>query len=148
VFKDFLVKKKKLQMPTDRDRATKADKLDKIILLNMDKGGEEIIDKSGYLIEANTKVVVRRLPMKELDPVELSYNQMQNSLTKIKELRRLGLDKSKAIEQMSDEKSDTEQEEENVVSEHEEDEEGQNDAIESYSIDLKYLDKEFRCPMD
>ena len=58
VFKDFLVKKKKLQMPTDRDKATKPDKLDKIILINLDKGGEEIVDKSGNLIEANTKVVV------------------------------------------------------------------------------------------
>lgn len=76
VFKDFLVKKKKLTLPTDRDRATKPDKLDKIILINMDKGGEEIVDKSGNLIEANTKVIVRRLPMKELDPIELSYNQM------------------------------------------------------------------------
>ena len=40
----------------------------------MDKGGEEIIDKPGNLIEANTKIIVRRLPMKELDPIELSYN--------------------------------------------------------------------------
>ena len=92
-------------MPTDRDRATKPDKLDKIILLNLDKGGEEIIDKSGNLIEANTKVIVRRLPMKELDPIELSYNQMNNSLTKMKELRRLGLDKAGGIDQLSDDKS-------------------------------------------
>lgn len=72
----------------------------------MDKGGEEIIDKSGNLIEANTKIIVRRLPMKELDPIELSYNQMNNKLTKKKELRRLGLDKS-GIDNLSiDEKSE------------------------------------------
>ena len=63
-------------MPTDRDRATKADKIDKTILINLDRGGEEIIDKSGILIEANTKVVVKRLPMREHSPIEKSYNQM------------------------------------------------------------------------
>lgn len=77
-------------MPTERDRATKADKLDKVILINLDRGGEEIVDKSGNLIEANTKVVVKRLPMREHSPIEKSYNQMQNSLTKIKEERRKG----------------------------------------------------------
>ena len=88
VFKDFLVRKKKLQMPTERDRATKADKLDNVILVNLDRGGEEIEDKSGNLIEANTKVMVKRLPMRVHSPIEKSYNQMQNSLTKIKEERR------------------------------------------------------------
>lgn len=63
-------------MPTERDRATKADKLDNVILVNLDKGGEEIEDKSGNLIEANTKVMVKRLPMRVHSPIEKSYNQM------------------------------------------------------------------------
>ena len=113
----------------------------------MDKGGEEIIDKSGNLIEANTKIIVRRLPMKELDPIELSYNQMNNKLTKKKELRRLGLDKV-GIENLSDEKSEQADEDEEAASEVEDIEEDLHDKIESYSIDLKYLDLEFICPRD
>jgi hypothetical protein len=111
----------------------------------MDKGGEEIIDKSGNLIEANTKIIVRRLPMKELDPIELSYNQMNNKLTKKKELRRLGIDKP-GIENLSDAKSEQADEDAEKLSDIEDLEEDQNDKIESYSIDLKYLDLEFRCP--
>lgn len=36
-------------------------------------GEIEITDRSG-MIEANTKVVVRRVPMKEVEPIEIDYN--------------------------------------------------------------------------
>ena len=58
-------------MPNDRDRQTKIDKLDKIMLINLDRGGEEILDKTDEMIEANTKVLIRRVPMKEMEPIEL-----------------------------------------------------------------------------
>lgn len=35
-------------------------------------GEVEVTDKSG-MIEANSKLLVRRLPMKELEPIELDY---------------------------------------------------------------------------
>ena len=35
-------------------------------------GQVEITDKSG-MIEANTKVVVRRVPLKECEPIKLDY---------------------------------------------------------------------------
>ena len=69
---------------------------------------------------------------------------MNNKLTKKKELRRLGLDKS-GIDNLSDDKSVNDDNDEAAVSE-QEDPDDQNDKIESYSIDLKYLDIEFRCP--
>ena len=43
------------------------------------------------MIEANTKILVRRMPMKEMEPIKVSYNQMNNSLTKLKDKRRLGI---------------------------------------------------------
>lgn len=49
------------------------DKVDKILLINLDKNGEEITENSG-MIEANTKILVKRLPMRELEPLEVDYN--------------------------------------------------------------------------
>ena len=66
----------------------RADKIDRILLINLDKD-EEITEKQ--MIEANTKILVRRMPMKKMDPIEVSYNQMKNSLTKLKDKRRLGI---------------------------------------------------------
>lgn len=56
------------------------------------------------------------------------------------------MDKSKGIDQLSDDKSVSSEDEAAIVSEEEDADENQNDVIDSYSIDLKYLDKEFRCP--
>ena len=39
----------------------------------LQSGEVEITEKSG-MIEANTKVVVRRVPMKEVEPIEIDYN--------------------------------------------------------------------------
>jgi hypothetical protein len=54
-------------------RPEKMDKVDKILLINLDKNGEEITENSG-MIEANTKILVKRLPMRELEPLEVDYN--------------------------------------------------------------------------
>ena len=49
----------------------RADKIDRILLINLDKD-EEITEKQ--MIEANTKILVRRMPLKKMDPIEVSYN--------------------------------------------------------------------------
>jgi hypothetical protein len=41
----------------------------------------EITEKSG-MIEANTKIIVKRLPMKESEPIELEYRIDRNMLYK------------------------------------------------------------------
>ena len=71
VFDDFLINRKKFKLQTDKIRAEKQDKLQ---LINLDQGGQEITEKC--MIEANTKVVIRRLPMKvsEAPVIEVEYN--------------------------------------------------------------------------
>ena len=41
------------------------------------------------MIEANTKILVKRLPMKLNEPMLVDYNQMDNKLTKFKDQRKL-----------------------------------------------------------
>ena len=81
----YLNKRKKIQLDKEKTtRPDKIDKVDKILLINIDKSGEEITENSG-MIDANTKILVKRLPMRELVAIEVDYNQMSNSLTKIKD---------------------------------------------------------------
>lgn len=68
-----LNKRKRIHLNTEKDRLTRFDKIDSIQLLNLDKNNEEICDKS-EMIEANTKILVKRLPMRMLEPMEVSYN--------------------------------------------------------------------------
>ena len=84
-----LNQKKKISLNTEKDKILKPDKIDRIQLLNLDKDCEEINEKE--MIEANTKILVKRLPMKLIDPIQVSYNQMNNKLTKLKDKRRLGI---------------------------------------------------------
>jgi hypothetical protein len=79
-----LNQRKKIHLNTEKDKLTRIEKIDNVVLLNYDKGCAEITD-SKEMIEANTKIIVRRLPMKELDPILVSYNQMNNTLTKYKD---------------------------------------------------------------
>lgn len=58
------------------------------MILNLDKNNEEITEKSD-MIEANTKILVKRLPMKLVEPIQVHYNQMDNNLTKFKDLRKI-----------------------------------------------------------
>lgn len=68
-----LNKYKKIHFNTDNDKIQKADKIDRIKLINLDKNGEEITKESG-MIEANTKIEVVREPWKKLDAIMVSYN--------------------------------------------------------------------------
>lgn len=68
-----LSKRKNIHLNTERDRLMRFDKIDHIQLLNIDKNYEEITDKS-EMIEANTKILVKRLPMRILDTIMVSYN--------------------------------------------------------------------------
>jgi hypothetical protein len=79
-----LNRRKKIHLNTEKDKLTRIDKIDNVQLLNLDKNLEEITDKS-EMIEANTKILVKRLPMKMMESMEVSYNQMNNSLTKFKD---------------------------------------------------------------
>ena len=73
---NYLNQRKKIQLEKERTtRPDKIDKVDKILLINLDKNGEEITENSG-MIEANTKILVKRLPMRELEALEVDYNQM------------------------------------------------------------------------
>jgi hypothetical protein len=92
VLKDFLAKRKKLMIPTERERMIHPEKTDKIQLINLDKGGEEITDEvDGGMIEANTNILVKRVPFKDYKSIDVQYNKADNFLTKIKNSRRLGL---------------------------------------------------------
>ena len=62
-----LNKYKKIHFNTDNDKIQKADKIDRIKLMNIDKN-EEITRESG-MIEANTKIEVIREPWKRLDAI-------------------------------------------------------------------------------
>ena len=84
-----LNQKKRISLITEKDRILRADKIDRIQLLNLDKDCEEINEKQ--MIEANTKILVKRMPMKVMDAISVSYNQMNNKLTKLKDKRRLGI---------------------------------------------------------
>ena len=83
--KEYLTNKKKLQIPNDRDKQTRVDKIDNIQLINLGRGGEKFEEiGTNKMIEAGTRVMVRRVPYREVDPIEVQYNQNQNSLTKLK----------------------------------------------------------------
>lgn len=74
------------------------------------------------MIEANTKILVKRMPMKENEAINVSYNQMNNSLTKLKDKRRLGIacelgDPSDEEENEQEEKEPEPDANENVESE-------------------------------
>lgn len=115
MLKQFLTQKKKLQIPSEKDKRDRPEKVDRIQLINLDtsargnssqiipmhlrelqqmvesqqadklKGltihkmkdliqpGEIEIAEKGGVIEPNTKVIVRRLPLKEYEPIELEY---------------------------------------------------------------------------
>lgn len=66
-----LNKYKKINFITENDKIQKADKIDRIKLIN--QSGEEITKESG-MIEANTKIEVVREPWKKLDAIMVSYN--------------------------------------------------------------------------
>jgi len=83
-----LHRRKKIHLNTEKDKLTRVEKIDNVQLLNLDKGGQEITEKS-EMIEANTKILVRRLPMKIVEPMLVNYNQMNNSLTKYKDQRKI-----------------------------------------------------------
>ena len=100
---DYLAKKKKLTIPTEKEKLVHPDKTDKIQLVNLSKGNEEINDEAGGgMIEANTHIQVRRVPFKDYKPIEASYNKVNNALTKIKNQRRLGLQKGASIQSLYD----------------------------------------------
>ena len=105
------------------------------------------------MIEANTKVMVRRLPMREMEPMEVQYNQMNNGLTKLKEMRKHGTSHD---EQTINDEEDADRDD---IGEHRDTRQAiyngdagvpQDDddrkQIDSYSLDVKAIDKEFRCP--
>jgi hypothetical protein len=58
-----LSNRKKIHLNTEKDKLTRYEKIDQIQILNLDKNNEEITEKS-EMIEANTKILVKRLPMK------------------------------------------------------------------------------------
>jgi len=65
--------RKKIHLNTEKDKLTRIEKIDHVQLLNLDKGCQEITEKSD-MIEANTKILVKRLPMKIVDPILVQYN--------------------------------------------------------------------------
>lgn len=91
VLKDYLAKKKKLVIPTEKEKMVHPDKADKIQLVNFDTRDEITDDIGGGMIEANTYIIVKRVPFKDYRPVEVMYNKINNNLTKIKTNRKLGL---------------------------------------------------------
>ena len=80
----------------------------------MDKNGEEITKESG-MIEANTKIEVIREPWKRLDPIMVSYNQMNNNLTKFKDKKRLNLGIDIDIGDLSEYENDNKAEEKDMA---------------------------------
>ena len=136
-----LNKYKKIHFNTDNDKIQKADKIDRIKLINLDKNGEEITKESG-MIEANTKIEVIREPWKKLDPIMVSYNQMNNNLTKFKDKKRMNPGVEIDIGDLTEyEDDDKVEEKEDVV----EDLDVDNDEIDfdSYEIDAMKSDREF-----
>ena len=68
-----LHRRKKIHLNTEKDKLTRVEKIDNVQLLNLDKGSQEITEKS-EMIEANTKILVKRLPMKVVEPMLVHYN--------------------------------------------------------------------------
>lgn len=145
-----LNRRKKIHLNTEKDKLTRIDKIDNVQLLNLDKNLEEITDKS-EMIEANTKILVKRLPMKMMESMEVSYNQMNNSLTKFKDQRKvLGIslkEFNQIQQQIEDENEFSKDEQDDGLAEQDEAEEKQMQEIDSYSIDIKSLNMEFQCPI-
>ena len=151
--------RKKIHLNTDMDKLKRSDKIDNIQLINLDKNGQEINDKS-EMIEANTKILVKRLPMKILEPMEVSYNQMNNPFTKYKDQKKLfGIDFQEFQQMQNQLEDDGEASSDNQNNENEKDNtnlaiadglENQEDQpleYDSYSLDIKQLESEFTCPL-
>ena len=138
-----LNKYKKIHFNTDNDKIQKADKIDRIKLINLDNNGEEITKESG-MIEANTKIEVVREPWKKLDTIMVSYNQMNNNLPKFKDKKRMNPGIDINIGDLSEYEDDDRPETKEPVIEINEEE---NDEIDfnSYEIDAMKSDREFQC---
>ena len=68
-----LNKYKKIAINNQKDIISKADKIDRIRLINLNKNNEEITAESA-MIEADTKILVIREPWKKLDAIMVEYN--------------------------------------------------------------------------
>jgi hypothetical protein len=136
-----LNKFKKIHFNTDNDKIQKADKIDRIKLMNVDKN-EEITRESG-MIEANTKIEVIREPWKRLDAIMVQYNQMNNNLSKLKDKKRLNPGIEIDIGDLSEYEDEKRVEEKEIAIEKIDEDSNDEIDFDSYEIDAMKSDREF-----